>query len=111
MQKIKIRQADLVFYKLYQGYKANTDKYLSAWEFGGELYISELKKWEIMSYKCPARLSELYSEKTNIDKLIDRKMVSGKSGSSYYAYKLTRQPRSSDFTDQKLSKFFSLITK
>jgi hypothetical protein len=62
--------------------KENADRYMPAWEFVGEKHIPGYG-WVLMSYKTPARLSDLYK-----DGLVERKLVKGRSGSSYYAYKL-----------------------
>ena len=60
--------------------KQNKDKWLPTWAFVGEKYIDG--KWYLLSYKVPARLSDLYKEG-----LVDRKLIRGKSGSYYYAYR------------------------
>jgi hypothetical protein len=57
------------------------DRYIPAWEFVGEKYLPS--GYVLMSYKVPARLSDLYNEG-----LVDRKLVKGKSGSYYYSYKI-----------------------
>ena len=66
----------LEYLKLYP------DRFIPAWEFVGEKFIPSLG-WVLMSYKVPARLSDLYKQNK-----VDRKLVKGKSGTSYYAYKL-----------------------
>jgi hypothetical protein len=62
--------------------KQNQHRFMPAWEFVGEKHVPGVG-WVLLSYKTPARLSDLYN-----DGLVERKLVRGKSGTSYYAYKL-----------------------
>lgn len=84
--KNKITQKQLAFYKLYKKFKDNHEEYLDTWEFGGEIHIIELGRWELMSYKCPARLSDIYNENPDF---LERRIVTGKSGSKYFQYRIT----------------------
>jgi hypothetical protein len=62
--------------------KLRSGRFIPAWEFVGEKFIPSLG-WVLMSYKVPARLSDLYNQG-----LVDRELVKGRLGTSYYAYKL-----------------------
>jgi len=61
----------------------NTHRYMSAYEFVGEKMIDGI--WHLLSYKSPARLSDLFNEG-----LVERRQVTGKSGAKYYAYKIIK---------------------
>jgi len=76
MQKLTQKEMALELLKM------NADRFMPAWEFVGEKHIPKAG-WVLMSYKTPARLSDLYN-----DGLVERKLVRGRSGSQYYAYKL-----------------------
>lgn len=76
MQRLTQKQMALELLKL------NIDRFMPAWEFVGEKHLPGIG-WVLMSYKTPARLSDLHKEG-----LVERKLVSGRSGSQYYAYKL-----------------------
>jgi hypothetical protein len=108
MKKDKITQKQLAFYKLYTSYKEDPEKYHPTWEFGGEIFIKELNKWELMSYKAPTRLTDIFQENP---KLLDRRMVKGKSGSKYYEYKIAPNPSLEKIRDVSLEQFYLRIKK
>ena len=87
---MRITQKEMVFYKLYKEFNKNPFRYVNAWEFVGEMYISELDKWVLMSYKTPANGVKIYFENPG---LIERIRVEGKSGSKYYAYRFVPDMR------------------
>lgn len=76
-------QKRIALYKLMQ---EKTDRYIPAHEFVGEVFLEKFNSWEFMSYKCPARLSDLYYERDDIDRV----RITGKSGAEYFAYKFIR---------------------
>jgi hypothetical protein len=82
----KITQKQLAFYKLYQEYKKDKTRYVDTWEFVGETPdpCTLTGKYELMSYKCPTRLTDIYQENVG---LLVRRLHTGKSGSQYYQYK------------------------
>ena len=59
----------------------NSDRFVPAWEFVGERFIGVT--WSYMSYSVPKRLSDLHKEG-----LVERQLVKGKSGATYYSYKI-----------------------
>ena len=59
------------------------DRFIPAHEFVGEKMIDG--DWHFLSYKAPARLSDLMN-----DGLVERELVTGRSGAKYYAYRLVR---------------------
>lgn len=106
--KNRVTQKHLIFYLLYKNYKEGNEKWIPVWSFMGEHYIKEVSKWGFMSHEVSARTSELYSE--NIG-LINRKMVTGKSGARYYAYKLTDNPYKELIKDPKIIDFYFKIKR
>ncbi len=101
----RITQKQLAFYKLYKVYRKDHEQYINTWEFLGEVFIEELNRWEMMSYKCPTRLTDLYQENT---KLLIRRVIKGKSGASYYQYKLF-QPNIEKIEDVSIRVFYQEI--
>lgn len=79
MSKLTQRQ------KVLQLLKERPNEFTPAWQFVGEKYTKRYG-WIFMSYKAPARLSQLYKEG-----LVERKKVKGKTGSKYFAYKLVKR--------------------
>ena len=65
----------------------NLDEYIPTYEFVGEKYVKCIDRWCFMSYKAPARLSDIYNE----TRVLDRKHVTGKSNAKYYTYKINRE--------------------
>jgi hypothetical protein len=108
MLKNKITQQEIAFYKLYSERKTNKERFIPVWEFVGEFFIKDLNRWELMSYTCPHRVFEIYSENPE---LIERKMLTGKSGSRYYGYRLNQKCNASLIKSPKLISFYKLIKK
>ena len=102
----KITQKQLAFYKLYKERESN--EYLPAWHFLGEVFIEELNKWEFMGYKCPTRLTDLFQENPN---LLERKMLTGRSGSQYYGYKFKTGATPNDIVEFKVKEFYKTIKR
>lgn len=107
----KISQKQMVFYKLLTEAKKDRSRFVPAWEFGGEMYISELDTWVLMSYKCPTRLTDIYQENPG---LLEREIIEGKSGASYYGYRLNSETDSFNYfeqfiTDPRLSSFYQKV--
>lgn len=96
----------MVFYKLYTSYKEDKERWVATWEFGGEMYIKELDKWVLMSYKCPTRLTDIYQDNPM---LLERQFITGKSGAKYYQYRFAPGVNSSMIKDKELLKFYNLI--
>lgn len=108
MKVSKITQKQMAFYKLYQWLHEKKGIYVATWEFVGEIYIKELKEWVMMSYKCPARLSDIFNENPG---LLDRKLIKGKSGSEYFGYKFNTDVTDAHIKDPILREFYKLIRK
>lgn len=106
MKKLKITQEFQVFYKLYQSFKEDRTKWVSAWEFVGEMYIAELDVWTLMTYKTPANGVKIYFDNPN---LIERQRVTGKSGAKYYQYRFSPNVSASLIRDPKLLDFYTRI--
>lgn len=108
--KNRITQKQLAFYKLYKFYKSNRGEYLNTWEFVGEIEVERNggKSWEMMSYKCPTRLTDIFQENPD---LLDREWVRGKSGSEYYQYRLAITATPNLIKDPSLIQFFREIKK
>ncbi len=105
--KFKESQKEVVFYLLYESHKEDAEKYLMAHEFArGEVFIKPLSRWSFASYKCPARLSEIYNENPG---LLERKKIRGKSDAVYYAYRITVYPKVELIKDEALLAFYQKI--
>ena len=105
----KLMQPQLAFYKLYTSFKEKPDRYVAAWEFVGEIFVKELNKWGLMSYKCPARLSEMMKANPG---LIERTTVHGKSGARYFAYRINPYGASAvHIKDPQLVSLYNRIKK
>lgn len=105
----KITQIQTIFYKLYKNFKSDKrEEYIPIFEFMGEVYVEEIKKWGFMSYELPARFSDIKKANPN---LLQHKVVTGKSGAQYYAYRLNPDVTPDDLKDEKLLEFYKLIKK
>lgn len=98
----------MAFYKLYIERKATPERYIPTWEFGGEMFIKETGKWVLMSYKCPARLSDLFLENPN---LLERKELEGKSGAKYFGYRLRPGVQVRDIVDPNVREFYEVVKR
>lgn len=100
---MKISQKQIALHLLMKSNRENPTEYLPAWRFVGEFVIPELTVWVMASYKCPARLSDIYTENPEF---LERTDIHGKSGSTYYGYRI-KDP--SKLQDQKLIAFCERI--
>lgn len=98
----KVTQKMLAFYLLYREYKENRGAFIPTWRFVGELDIKELNMWGMASYKCPTRLTDIFQENPN---LLDRELVTGKSGAKYYQYRIREGVTPEDLRDPSLIAF------
>lgn len=105
---MKITQKQLAFYMLYKALKTTPGEYVPTWKCVGEVHIEELKCWEFMSYKCPTRLSDIYTENPG---LLERTDMIGKSGAHYYGYRIRAGVTKEDIRDEKLAEFRRAIQK
>lgn len=105
-KKLKITQEFQVFYKLYQSYKEDPLRWVSAWEFVGEMFIKELNEWTLMSYKTPTNGLNIFFKNPG---LVERQMFKGKSGSQYYQYRFAPGVSSALILDKDLLSFYNLI--
>jgi hypothetical protein len=103
---MKTTQKHMAFYKLYTSREQDRERYVPTWECVGEMYIEEVNEWCFMSYKCPARLSDLYNENPN---LLERKELTGKSGSKYYGYRIRLGVSVTDIENKDLLKFYKTL--
>lgn len=99
----KITQKMMAFYLLWKCRQDNPDEYIPTWRFVGEIEVPELWTHVMMSYKCPTRLTDIYQENPD---LLERKLVKGKSGAEYYAYRFAPEVNRSMIKDAKLRDFF-----
>lgn len=106
MKKLKITQEFQVFYKLYTSFKEDPERWVSTWEFVGEMFIKELNEWVLMSYKTPTNGLNIYFKNPG---LIERRMFKGKSGSNYYQYRFSQNVTSDLIIQKELLDFYNLI--
>lgn len=99
----KVTQKQMAFFRLYHERRVDPEKFLPTWEFVGELYINEFDQWVLMSYKCPTRLSDLYKENPT---LLERSLITGKSGAHYYGYRLRVGVSPADIKDDSIREFY-----
>lgn len=105
-KKLKITQEFQVFYKLYMAYKEDRERWVSAWEFVGEMYVKEVDIWTLMTYKTPANGIKIFFTNPG---LIERQRVTGKSGSKYYQYRFAPGVGPGLIKDKELLNFYNLI--
>lgn len=107
--KNRIIQKQLAFYLLYKSFKENKEMYLNTWQFGGEILIEEIGVWGLMSYKCPARLSDIYNENPDF---LERRRATAKSGAKYFQYRITNKDNPIEkLVDLSLLEFWKRIKK
>ena len=107
MAKKKITQIQTIFYRLYKHYKSEKrDEYIPIFDFIGEIYIEELKEWGFMSYELPARFADLKRENPN---LLEHKVITGKSGANYYAYRFAANPSPEKILEPSLFEFYKRL--
>ncbi len=99
-------QKQSAFYKLYESFKANPERFVPTWEFLGEMYVKELDKWVMLSYKCPTRLTDIFQENPD---LLERKEIRGKSGANYYGYRFKLGASPANIKDPIIKKFYERL--
>ena len=72
----------------------------------GEFFCEEVGLWGFVSYEISARLSEMYNGNHN---LLERKMLKGKTGASYYGYRISTTAKIDNIGDVNLRKFYFRI--
>lgn len=102
----KITQKQLAFYKLYLEFKKDRTRFVDTWEFTGEIECTVTGKWELMSYKCPTRLTDIFQENP---KLLVRRLHTGKSGSKYFQYRFSDTVTVNDIVDSSLRVVHKLL--
>lgn len=102
----KLTQKELVFYMLWKSYKQDPEKYLEVWRFIGEVYVEEVRQHGFMSYICVHRTFEVFDTNPG---LVERIKVTGKSGSKFYAYRLSKNATSKTIVDQDIQAFYKKI--
>lgn len=109
MTRTKISMREAIFYKLYKHYKSEERmEFVPVFDFMGEVYCEEVKKWGFVSFEVSARLSELYSGNPG---LMERKEIVGKSGARYYGYRFAANVKPELISDPTLFEFYEAIRK
>jgi hypothetical protein len=96
---MKVTQKQMAFLTLLYQYAKNSSIYIATWEFVGEFRNPTTGEWLLRSYKCPTRLTDIYQENPD---LLDRKWITGKSGSRYYGYRIKKPLDPNNVRDPKL---------
>lgn len=104
--KLKITQQKAIFYFLWKNYWENSNRFIPAWKFIGELHIKELGVSFFMSYKCPARASDLYNEN---QALIERRETIGPSGAKYFEYKIRDGAKKEWIKSKEIREFHQVL--
>jgi predicted AlkP superfamily pyrophosphatase or phosphodiesterase len=108
MARKKVTQRQAIFYQLYDNRSKDPEQYIPIWQLIGEVYVREKGVWAFVSYEVSARMSELYSMNPN---LFERKLVTGKTGAKYNAYRIARNVKPEDIVDPDLSVFYKSIKR
>ena len=107
MRKNKVTQIQTIFYRLWKHHQSEKrDEFIPIFEFIGELYIEELGVWGFMSYELPARFADLKRENPN---LLEHRVITGRSGAKYYAYRFAPNPSPDKIIEQSLFDFYKKI--
>lgn len=104
--KRKLTQKEAIFWKLYQRFKLKNADYMPVHELMGEIYCEPLAKWGYVSYECSARASEIIKENPA---LIQRSIIRGRSGATYYGYRINPAALPWMVVDPKLAAFYRSI--
>lgn len=107
MKKGMHTQKEAIFYTLYTLFKAKDEKYLPVHKLMGEVFVKETNQWGYASYECSARASEMIKENPG---LLMRTRLTGKSGASYYGYRISPMAKPELIKDEKLFAFYKRIT-
>lgn len=117
--KNRVTQKKAAFYTLYADFRRAKAlpteeerkaayRFIPTWEFVGEVNIPELGVWVMRSYKCPTRLTDIYQENPG---LLERELITGKSGAKYYGYRFSASASIELIKDETLREFYKLIKK
>lgn len=102
----RITQREAIFYQLYKKFKEKDGEYIPVFQLMGEVWCPEVSKWGFVSYECSARASEMI--KGNPE-LIQRHSIRGKSGATYYGYRINPYVRVEMIQDADLHAFHKRI--
>jgi hypothetical protein len=113
----KISQKEAVMLYIIKQRKLKRIDYIPAWELVGDRLIAGEQTFYFFSYKCPARLSDLFKTE-NFDNggWLERTEVKGKSGSKYEAYRVSPEIKNMEelvgrMKDGILKEFFIHYTR
>lgn len=106
MKKVKVTQAQAIFYQLLQKRREDAQKFTPIFDLIGEVYVKEYGVWGFVSYEVSARMSELFSKNPS---LFERRQIVGKSGAKYFAYRLYLDVSPADIKDPDLLEFYRKI--
>lgn len=104
--KNRITQREAIFYRLYRKFKEKDGEYLPVFGLMGEIYCEEVGKWGYVSYECSARASEMIKRNPE---LIQRQSIRGKSGATYYGYRINPNAKPEMIKDEDLGAFYRRI--
>lgn len=88
---------------LVQEFRKDPTRYIPAYEFVGEKHLTPVGQWYLMSYKCPTRLTEVFQENPGI---LERTRIEGKSGATYYGYRIQETADPDMIQNEKLCKLY-----
>lgn len=97
---------EAIFYQLYKIRQENKYLYTPVWKLIGEVFLKELEVWGFVSYEVSARLSELYK---NNPGLFEREHTVGKSGSTYYQYRIRLEMSPEDIKEPKIISLYHVL--
>jgi len=104
--RTRLTQKETIFYQLYKNKKIDKEEYIPLWKMIGEFFCEEVGLWGFVSYEVSARLSEMYNGNYN---LLERKMLKGKTGATYYGYRISTTAKIDNIGDTNLRKFYFRI--
>lgn len=102
----KLTQMQVAMYILIMNKWLGGNKLIPVYDFMGERYISELGKWGYISYECSARLSKMYSDNPG---LLYREKIHGRSGASFYGYKIRESAQPSNILSKELRDVYDIM--
>lgn len=115
--KTKISQKEACLLYIIKQRKLKRLDYIPAWELVGDRLIAGEKTFYFFSYKCPARLSDLFkTEDLALGGWLERTEVKGNSGAKYTAYRVSHAVKNMEelqgrIKDGVLRAFFEYYTK
>lgn len=105
-RRSRLTQKEAVFYVLYKRHREGAEDHLPVFRLMGEVWCEELGKWGYVSYECSARASELMRDNPG---LLHRTKLRGRSGASFYGYKIAAGARAETILDPDLHAFYRTI--